>query len=228
MLLCSTEDSAPILQAEVKDMEAFEKDAKESLKDIESVARKTRRVAEYAGTDVVLIAWGIVWMLGYLGSQFIPMMVRPALYPQLGWMISGWWGLLVTGGIIVTIKTYSAHSPTMSAEGRRLGLLWPIMFGYVYLMGFLIGPFIHVSGHEESMRFYRHMGAIAGIIPMLIYVIIGLWLDSFLTWVGLGITVLIVVGLVLFRTFFWLWMAFVCGGGLIATGVFIRRKWRAE
>ncbi|HET6456120.1 MAG TPA: hypothetical protein VFI02_17070 [Armatimonadota bacterium] len=130
-------------------MEAFEKDAKESLKDIDSVARRTRRVAEYAGTDLTLIVWGIVWMLGYLGNQFIPMMVRPALYPHLDWIIGGWWGLLVLGGVIFTIRLYWARSPTMSDDGKRLGLLWPIILGYVYVFGFLVGPFIHVQ--KESM-----------------------------------------------------------------------------
>lgn len=209
-------------------MEASEKDARQSLADIDSVSRRTKKVAEYAGTDVVLIAWGIVWMFGYLGNQFIPMIISPALYPHLDWMISGWWGLLVTGGVIFTIRLYASHSPTMSADGRRLGLLWPIIFGYVYVIGFLIGPFIRVNGYEDSMRFYKHMGAIAGIIPMLIYTIMGLWLDSFLIWVGLSITALIVLGLLVTGNYFWIWMAVVCGGGLLGTGLFIRRKWRAE
>lgn len=209
-------------------MESFEKDARESLKEIDSVARKARRVAEYVGTDVVLIAWGIVWMLGYLGTQFIPMMVRPALYPQLGLIIGSWWGLLIICGTIFSITTYSWHHPTRSADGRKLGLLWPIVFGYLYLMGYLVSPFIRVSGNAANSMFYRHFGAILGIIPMMIYVIMGLWLDSFLIWVGLAITALIVLGLLVAGSFFWIWMAFVAGGGLIATGVYIRRKWRAE
>jgi len=207
-------------------MEASEKDARESLKEVESISRRTKRVADYAGTDVVLIAWGIVWALGYLGTHFIPMMVKPAFYSHLHYMIMGWWSVLVTGGVIVTLRTYTFHSPTMSEDGKRLGLLWPIVFGYVYVIGFLMGPFIRIDGHE--MDFFRHMGAIVAIIPMLIYTIMGLWLDSFLIWVGLAITALTVIGLFVSGGLFWIWMALVCGGGLIGTGLFIRRKWRNQ
>ena len=56
----------------------------------------------------------------------------------------------------------------------------------------------------------------------------GLWLDSFLIWVRLGITALIVLGLLVSGNYFWIWMAIVCEGGLVGTGLFIRRKWRAE
>jgi len=92
----------------------------------------------------------------------------------------------------------------------------------------LLGQLIQASGMEKSMKLYKHLGTAAGIIPMLIYVIMGLWLDSFLIWVRLGITALIVLGLLVSGNYFWIWMAIVCEGGLVGTGLFIRRKWRAE
>ena len=64
------------------------------------------------------------------------------------------------------------------------------------------------------------------LVAMQAYVIAGLWTDSYLLWLGMIVSALVVVGLFVFPGIFWLWMA-VCGGGtLIGSGFYVRHFWR--
>ena len=212
-------------------MNTSENDARRSLQEIEDVAVRTRRMAAFAGVDLILIVWGIVWFLGYLGTEIIPRLalsLNPKLGPAIGWLIQGWWAILIIAGIAATLMVSRRNTPVESSIGKRIGWLWFALFGYMYVFGFLIMPFVAVQGHEESMRFWKHMGAIMATVPMFAYVVIGIWLDSFLVWVGLGVTVLTMLGLYLLLPWFWIYMAFVGGGALIGTGLVVRRKWRSQ
>jgi hypothetical protein len=70
------------------------------------------------------------------------------------------------------------------------------------------------------------MGAIGATVPMFAYVVMGLWLDHFMIWIGLAITGLTVLGLFLAPAWFWIWMAVMGGGSLVSTGFLIRNRWR--
>ncbi len=61
---------------------------------------------------------------------------------------------------------------------------------------------------------------------MLAYVVMGLWLDRFLTWLGAAVTVATVIGFLFAPHYFFLWTAAAGGGALVISGVFIRRFWR--
>ncbi len=68
--------------------------------------------------------------------------------------------------------------------------------------------------------------AYAGLVVMLCYVIAGIWFDTYLLWLGLVMTVLLLLGLFFFSSIFWWWVAIFGGGPLIATGFYIRYFWR--
>jgi hypothetical protein len=61
---------------------------------------------------------------------------------------------------------------------------------------------------------------------MQVYVVAGLWTDSYLLWVGVLVSVLVILGLFCFPGIFWLWMAVFGGGTLIASGFYVRHFWR--
>jgi hypothetical protein len=71
-----------------------------------------------------------------------------------------------------------------------------------------------------------HFGAIQATIPMFAYVVMGLWLDHFILWIGLAVTALTLVGLFFLQPYFWLWMAVTGGGMLLGTGLYIRYQWK--
>src|SRR4051812_29611691 len=64
------------------------------------------------------------------------------------------------------------------------------------------------------------------LIAMQTYVMAGLWTDTYLLWVGLVVTVLVLLGFFLFPGIFWLWMAVFGGGTLVLTGFYVRHSWR--
>ena len=64
------------------------------------------------------------------------------------------------------------------------------------------------------------------LVAMQSYVIAGLWTDSYLLWLGIIVTVLLITALFLPASIFWIWMA-ACGGGtLILSGFYVRHFWR--
>lgn len=72
----------------------------------------------------------------------------------------------------------------------------------------------------------RTLYAYCCIVAMQTYVVAGLWTDTYLLWVGLVVTALVLAGVFLFPGIFWLWMAGFGGGTLIATGFYVRHFWQ--
>ena len=61
---------------------------------------------------------------------------------------------------------------------------------------------------------------------MFAYVIMGLWLDRFLLWLGVLVTVTTLIGFFFAPHYFFLWAAAAGGGSLVVSGAFIRKFWR--
>ena len=72
----------------------------------------------------------------------------------------------------------------------------------------------------------RSIYAYLCLVAMLTYVIAGLWTDTYLLWVGLIVTALVLAGVFLFPGIFWLWMAVFGGGTLVLTGFYVKHFWR--
>ena len=70
----------------------------------------------------------------------------------------------------------------------------------------------------------RQIGAFWPIYFMLLYIIAGLWMGHAFVAIGLGISVLALVGYFFIGDWFDLWMAFVDGGGLMLGGLWMRRS----
>lgn len=88
------------------------------------------------------------------------------------------------------------------------GLLWPTVLG--------------VAGPDQSMRVF----AFIALLAMQAYVLAGIWFDSYLLAIGLVVSVLILVGLFVFPSVFWLWFAIFCGGPTVLSGFVVRYLWR--
>jgi len=168
----------------------------------------------YRGGDVLFVVWGIIWAIGFTISQFAP---RESQWAWLG---------LTSLGIVLTLVVLRGSAPVKSAGtdrlARRIGIMWGLLAVYVDLWLAPLWPFLNPNG----IAFWRHFTAVISTAPMLAYVVMGLWLDNCMVWLGLGITALTVIGLLLLPGGFFLWMAAMGGGTLIATGLIIRRRWR--
>jgi hypothetical protein len=185
-------------------MNISKQEAQESLAEIESVIAQTRRAIAHGGTGTILIVWGIVWILGYSASQFIPTRAGSI------------WLALVLVGIAVSWIFGARGKPQATGGGfRRVGLAWMILFGYAIVWIVLLQP---TNGNA--------VGAFWATVPMFAYVVGGMWFGRFFVWLGLIVTALAVGGFFLLPKWFDLWMAVTGGGALILSGAYIRKYWR--
>lgn len=103
----------------------------------------------------------------------------------------------------------------MPANVRFLGVI-----GALFLFAAIFPFVLHAQPDPKTLYAYICL------VVMQAYVIAGIWTDSYLLWLGIAVSALILAGLFLFPGIFWMWMAIFGGGSLIATGFYVRHFWR--
>ena len=205
-------------------MDISQKDAQESLSQIETVGAQTRKKVAADSASPFLILWGAIWFVAYLGTYLTCLFDWKIIHLQItdhinvGFGIASLvWMVLVVIGIAASWIISVKKTPVRSSHDKRFFLSWLIMFIYANVWLVLLWPWNEYQ-----------MSAFVASLPMFSYIIMGLWADRFLLWVGLAATVLIITGFFLFhfQPLFWLWMAVLGGGSLAGTGVYIRIRWR--
>jgi len=183
-------------------------EAEEALAAIQTVMRKTRRSIASSGAYIFLIIWGIIWLLGFLGSQFLPENTA-----SNAWMV-----LDIAGGVFsaaVGIRVgRRIRRPSSTTSGRRIGLFWLLLFLYCFAA---IGIAWPTDGKQLAM--FIILFAMVGWMAM------GLLLSFASVWWGLAITALALVSYFLLPGTFYLLMAILGGGGMIILGLYIRTRW---
>ena len=183
-------------------------EAEEALAAIQAVMQKTRRSIASSGAYVFLIIWGIVWLLGFLGSQFLAEKTASNI-----WMI-----LDITGGLISAILGIrmgrSIRRPSSTISGQRIGLFWLLLFLYCCAA---IGVAWPTDGKQLAMFII--------LFAMIGWVAMGLLLSFASVWWGLAMTALALIGYFLLPDIFFLLMAILGGGGMITLGLYIRSRW---
>src|SRR4030065_1438553 len=173
-------------------------EAEEALTAIQSMMEKTRRALSSSGAYKFLILWGVIWMLGFLGSQFLPKEIASYV----------WIGLDILGGILSMVigvrlnRGVRSSAPTTS--GQRTGFFWLLLFFYCVAA---IGIAWPVDGKQFAM--FIILFVTVGWIAM------GLLLSFASVWWGLALVGLSLVSYFLLEDYFYLIMAFVGGGGMI-------------
>ncbi|RMH01896.1 MAG: hypothetical protein D6706_01075 [Chloroflexi bacterium] len=180
----------------------------EALRDLQSIRemmQKTRHAINAAGTGQIMVLWGVVWLLGFGGSQFL----EPSAAGTL-WMV-----LDIAGAVGSMWFGARLGRKVQSYPGYRIGLWWLALLVYAGLIGWLVGI-------ESQVEFDLFITLFVG----LGYVLSGILLSRIVTWVGLGLTAVAILGYFLLPDWFSLWMAILGGGTLIGTGLWIIRHWR--
>jgi hypothetical protein len=183
-------------------------EAEESLAAIQSMMQKTRRAISSSGAYAFLIVWGVIWLLGFMGAQFLPQQFA-------GYF---WIGLDILGGILSAIigirMGRGVRSSSSTTSSKRIGIFWLLLFVYCVAA---IGVAWPAGGKPLAM--YIILFVMVGWLAM------GLLLSFFSIWPGLIITALALIGYFLLPGIFYLWMAILGGGGMIALGLYIRSRW---
>jgi hypothetical protein len=196
-------------------MDISQEQAEKSLSDIQEMMKRTRRKVSAGSGSLILIMWGMIWVVGFLSTQFLPK------YSGWIWLVLDLGG--VGGSILAGYMSSYRNPPVKHSDGKRLFwqifFFWFILFGYIDIWIVILWP----VKPEQMIAF-------GCTVIMLAYVIVGLFFERFMLWLGLAVTALILLGyfLFLFGIFhwFWVWMAFAGGGTLAGTGLYIRYRWR--
>jgi hypothetical protein len=180
------------------------KDAARALSDIEQIVERVRRSRTYHIASLMMLLWGVLVLAGNIATF---------AWPRYGGYI--WIGINAVGAAgSVAVSVFRFPGAGGRGFDFRLAMAFLLFFAFGLLCSTVLGHF----GPRE-------MGAFWPIYFMLIYCVAGLWFGPAFIAIGLGITVLTLIGYFFVTgAAFLLWMAAVNGGGLILGGLWMRRN----
>jgi hypothetical protein len=193
-------------------MDISPNEAEESLAAIQRMMQRTRHSIADSGIYMSLIVTGIVWLVGYVCTQFLPQ----------GVVVYIWIGLSVLGGAVAAVLGIRmgkrVRSPsvaaTAAAMAKRIGPFWLLLVFYCIATIAVAWP---LDGKQRTL--------IIILFIMIGQLSMGLLLPFSSVWWALPITALALIGYFSLPGIFYLWMGVLGGGGMIAFGFYIRSRW---
>jgi hypothetical protein len=180
------------------------KQASEALSEINEIVRRVRQSTIYNFASVMLILWGVLVFAGNVATYLWP---RDGGYIWIAVNVVGFAGSCAIGGFEsrrTGVRGFDLRTIATFVLFFAFGILWSI-----------------VLGHFTP----RQLGVFWPTYFMMIYTIVGLWVGAAFVAIGLGITVLTLIGYFFVDgAAFLLWMAVVNGGGLLLGGLWMRRS----
>jgi hypothetical protein len=178
------------------------KEAARALNDIEQIVQRVRQSRIYDIASQIMIAAGVLVVAGNIANYLSPR------YSTYIWLTVNVLNVAIAAALI----TMGARQTGVRFDFRVLAA-----FLLFYAFGILCSS---VLGHYGP----RELGAFWPIYFMLFYCIAGFWFGRAFIIIGLGIIVLTLIGYFFVEgSAFLLWMAAVNGGGLILSGLWMRR-----
>jgi hypothetical protein len=189
-------------------------EAAETLGEIDRTARRSAQAHGYANASPSFMLLGLMWMIGYAGSDLIPTLTRS--YRGIGWL---WLGLVILGVAANTYigrRQYMAQYPGQKVKGRGIGLRW---------VATLVATWIFIAATFAIMR-PVNPAASAAFVPLiaaLAYAVFGIWRGLRFLYAGVVVAALTLGGWFYLPQHFLLWMAAVGGGSLILVGLWLKK-----
>lgn len=183
-------------------------EAEEELAVIQRMMHKTRRSIASGGAYIFLIVTGIIWLVGFLSTQFLTGKIVAYI----------WTGMSLVGTAVAILLGARmgprVRGPSTSVSARRAGLFWLFLVFYGMAAVAIARP---TDGKQVTMFVI--------LFTMLGQLAMGLLISFSSVWWALPITALALVGYFLLPDIFYLWLAILGGGGMIALGLYIRLRW---
>lgn len=184
-------------------------DTERALDDIKVIRRMMQRTRRAIGREAGWfgILWGVIWIMGFVGTHFLPMQTAGKLWTILdiaGGAISVWIGARMGKRV--------GGSQTRSA-GRRIFGWWMTLILFALVLVWLL-----------ELRTMREITLLIVLTIALSYIQAGLFSDRRLIAVGLLLAVLVISTWWLLPGYFFLVMAFLGGGVLIGSGIWFLRS----
>ena len=190
-------------------MEITPSEAEQALNTIQSMVRKTRQAVSSSGGYLYLFVWGTIWLIGFACSQFLADAVVGKIWAVLnilGAVLSTIIGIRMSRGVRST-----SASPLL---GKRIGLFW-------LLLWFFCGAAIAVIWPPEP----KQLAVMIILFVMTGWIAMGLLLSMMSAYWGVAFTILALVAYFLLPDYFYIIMAILGGGGMIALGFYIHSRW---
>jgi hypothetical protein len=193
-------------------MDISEKEAQDSLEQIQAVSAHTRKTIAAGYDSAVLMMWGLIGILGFLGTHFFLRWAWPI------WMVLSGIGMITT--FVVSWRQFSSGNPVKVSAAEKIGwrifLFWILLLVYMFIWLSILRP-----------RHGIQLNAFILTTIMFAYVVIGLWFKCYyMFWLGIGVTCTTLVGFYLIPpSYYCLWMAPMGGGAFLGTGLYLRFRW---
>lgn len=180
-------------------------EAASALTDIERTAGRSRELKGYQIAGPILMVWGVVWAIGYSAMGLLP--------------VERWgviWLPLDVAGLAATVLL--SRRPRVNGKTGQAGMGWRIGVGSLAVVAF----------YAATLTLFRPTSvdvglAYPGVVTGLIYAMVGLAFMPRFLWIGAGVFAASLVGYFLFQPWLAFWMAAVGGGGLVLSGLWLRR-----
>ncbi len=183
-------------------------EAEEALAAIQKVMRKTRHSIASSGAYIFLIITGAIWLVGFLSNQFLSGAI--VVYVWIGMSLFG----SALSVLLGTRFGKRVRSTSTSSYVKRIGIFWLLLVLYGITFIAVARP---ADGKQLTM--FIILFIMVGQLAM------GLLFSFSATWWAQPVTALALAGYFLLPGFFYLWMAILVGGGMIALGLYIRLRW---
>ena len=179
------------------------KEAAQALNDIEQIVQRVRQSRIYDISSQIMIAAGVLVLAGNLANFVAPRQANLIWISVNVLTVASAAALSTMGGKMAGVQTFDF----------RVLAAFLLFYGFGFLCSVVLGHF----GPRE-------LGAFWAIYFMLFYCMAGLWFGRAFTAMGLAIVVLTLIGYFFVEGgSFLLWMAAANGGGLILSGLWMRR-----
>ena len=199
-------------------MDVNRDEAKAALSEIDSLIRITKQRLAHGPAGQLLVVWGLIWAIIFLGVHFFPHFVN--WLAPLGCAVG-----MAAMWIFKRSDEIETRGGLRASDGR-IRLAWLILTGYSIVWMIILHPQREPDPRVAKLiDVINHVLAFFASIGMFGYVVAGLWLGRFWIVLGLTVTCLILLGLYAIPQFFLIWMAVVGGGALIFSGVMVKRLW---
>jgi hypothetical protein len=190
-------------------MEISPTEAEQALDVIQSMVKKTRRAVSASGAYGFLFIWGAIWLIGFACSQFLAGQVVGSV----------WAGLNILGAVLSVVTGIRMNRGVRSTTtspllGQRIGLFW-------LLLWLLCAAAIAVIWPPEP----KQLAMIIILFVMTGWIAMGLLLSMTSARWGMAFTALALTAYFLLPEYFYIVMAVLGGGGMIALGFYIRSRW---
>jgi hypothetical protein len=172
---------------------------------IAGTQQRVREFLAYRNAGDHLLVWGALWMLGYGATHFLA-----RSWPNL---IGPLWLGIVTVGALATLLIVRRERKDLQHSSA-----WdvrPAISAFAFLFFGVTWSFMAHLGWREQAAF---LPTLFGVL----FFVLGLWLGRLFAVFGAVLYGLTVLGYFLAGGWFDLWMAFVGGGALIASGLWLK------